>query len=1417
MTATRSLKWQTTSRLCAIRMERLDQVMSKSVTTAMLFDALLADGQVKRARAMVERRRHHLDEELGARMDAALDAQAGIDPRERLEVMYSESGELVDLKNLVGHLMTVDDREALRPLLRLLFDREPKLEHAFEVVRCLSHPPADHGAILEFLEAHPTVVDESDGMRSALAWALFGMGRISESRRINDALLTGRRSRNDLELDLNVAVASGDWERLPAIVDREWPRRNEHGAELLMMLARLASQVGQSTERAIELARLAVEKAPDNPHVLTAAYGIHFELGRDEDADPGWLAQALANSSARDGPVWQTDLPQIVNDWLPRERERNERIDRMLMGGEVPLTVAAGVLNTPLSRILLASQSENVRDGRSRAVVPIISAARNRMDLEERWTVGMDLTSIMVLSRLGLLETALGALDHVKLAPDAMECLFADRAAVRFHQPAHLDSARYVRRLIDQRRIELVDQSTLPSTRLAEEVGIELATLLEAWAGDQGVVVCVRPIHRAESLMQEVADTTVYDEFILSPADLCSLAHRAGLTDADQDERAKIFLASQGQTAGEGLSQLSLNGPIFVHSLALSYLQYAQVLAAIANSGLDLRIHPTVADEMNALVEAGESGEELAEAVEGIRDTLRAGMESGKVALLPLPPERSRNARALVGVDSLAGLLFGSAECDALCIDDRFVNTRVRSEGPTGKSVPVVCVLDVLRHLHARRVISDEQYWGSRHKLRQAGFAFIPVEAEELLNHLLAAEFEDGRMLESAELRVMRQTVHRVDSLDLMSGGEARALGDGMVLACREVIWRLWSNSVLEARVAGALCSWVWRHLAMATFLLRQGAGGDGRAVAFRDGFVRRMSLLMMPPIVDSLERRSAYGEWLEESVLVGLRPANDDVVEEAATACCSTIKGVGKHQSVVAALFLECLPEALRERIVNADPAFAEDCGFSSTHLVVFEGELSIAETDLLNAASTIYAGAESAPLTDITGTAAVLARTGDDETLAASWIDAQGETRRIQVPELTLVSGNAEARIQVLNEIVRQLGPTAQETHSLLEHASSRRLTQEEVSMVFGEKTTGVAAVQSRLVSKIARRLHTNLVDFVPSSRSYWERFCGPVPDCPDAETYFREQLIPYRKRLIEADVRVGLDIGCLGALRDDLSPGAWLDGIDDDTVWNALTSVHVQGNPIALLAVLDIALYRVGDDRFRRLADDTVGMLLDDHLGLPANCNIYRFLEVVTDFEMDQLGLVEGADRYPGFWRRMCAWMQAGLIVRTAIACHAVPEVAHFEEWCKRQRVPAANLRRLADGQAEPMVLGRIRPTGSLRHEVLGRLGRLKERHEKAGRGLPKAAEIESTQSRMGRDGLEMVSAVPGPAEMHLRPSEPIPNALADTLAKAWTVERPAVALALTAYLSQCFLVRNNQLAKVGEALASIVEQAGDDDFR
>ena len=65
--------------------------------------------------------------------------------------------------------------------------------------------------------------------------------------KINDIPIGQRANQNDLRLDINIAVCSGDWERIAAIIDREWDRRDSHDSETLMNLARLAEPTGTNT------------------------------------------------------------------------------------------------------------------------------------------------------------------------------------------------------------------------------------------------------------------------------------------------------------------------------------------------------------------------------------------------------------------------------------------------------------------------------------------------------------------------------------------------------------------------------------------------------------------------------------------------------------------------------------------------------------------------------------------------------------------------------------------------------------------------------------------------------------------------------------------------------------------------------------------------------------------------------------------------------------------------------------------------------------------------------------------------------------------------------------------------------------------------------------------------------------------
>ena len=1392
------------------RSERLDRVLGPSMTTVALFEALLADGQTERARTVFEDRCDLVVDEARRRMEVALHTAGGGDPREQLEALYEESNELIDLRNLIGYLKTQEDWTKVELLVRELFSREPTLDNAYEVVSVLSRPPTDHPSVVAFLEENPRIVAQSNDMKSALAWGLFHRGRIGDSRAINDGLLSARVQRNDLSLDVNIAVATGDWERLSSIVDREWRRRTKHDAEVLMMLARLASQGGQSSERSVELARLAAEKEPEDPRVLIAAHGIHVELGRDEDADPQWLARALEHSS-EDGPIWAADYQKVVNDWLPRMRERNEDIEQKLLDGALPIVLAAGALNTPLSRILLAERPMGIRDGRRRPLIPVVSGTRNRTDVEDSWTVGLDVTSIMVLARLGLLDAALGAFCHVKVAPDLMGCLFVERAEARFHQPVRVEAARQARRLLERGRIKVVQRSAVPARKLADEVGADLAVLLEASREENGVVVCARPIHKVGSLMLETADTSAYDDLIVSPADLCAAARRSGRIDSDQHERAMAFMATQGQMAGAGLSQSVLDGPIYVDGLALSYLQSARVLEQMANSGLDLRVHARVAEEMNEFVDAGEAGDDLAEGVEAIRDSLRGGMESGKVSLLPRPPERSENGMGSVpSVSSIEGLLFGCGACDALCVDDRFINSHPASEDPSGKSVLVVCVLDVLRHLRSRGVIEEADYWGARHRLREAGFAFVPVEADELVRHLLDAEVQGGRVLESAELRTIRQTVNRFDASGLLKGEEARALSEGLATASVEVVRTLWADRSIDEEAAAALATWVWQYLPVATHLMRNESTGAESPTPFEDLVSRRVGMLLMAPPMALAQRRSAYRVWLERTVLGPLRTSNPEVVENAASEAWSIIGGLTEHRKMIGAAFLDALPEGLQERMMHQDPELARDCGLASRQVLQILGRVRVAVNELVESAVEVFGGGAAAKIGGLEGPDVELTLVGDGPQLR--WTDEDGNEQHVQVPELTLVCSDATARKEALRRTLGQLGPTASGSRALLEHVESRPLTAAEVSLVFAERTEGVAAAQSQLAGGILAGWRLAPGDLVPSSRSYWELFCGPVPRSEDPERYFADELIPYRRSLINADVAGGLDICCLGALRDDLSPGAWLEGLDDETVLGALASMPVRGNPIALLGVMDVALYRVASEPFREIAETTAKMLLDEWLGYPEGYDGYRLFEVLADFEMHGVGLVAGATSCPGFWRRMCAWMQAGLIIRTSAVCGALPEVGQIEKWCSEQQTPAGGLRRLADCRIEPLVLGHSPRFGALRWEVALRLGQLRERHSAMGREVPMADEIEAELSRMRRESMGAVLSSCGPAEVHVLPDAPVPDGIQALIGESWRTEEPTTTLAMVAGISQIFIVGDGERARVLDLVESIVDQAG-----
>ncbi|HEY7492864.1 MAG TPA: hypothetical protein VIH59_17350, partial [Candidatus Tectomicrobia bacterium] len=222
--------------------DRLSQVLSKASLAGKRIEALVQDGQIVRARDLLETHRDAFVAYDYDRLQAMIDVQEGSDPRAQLETLYHQTDSLLDLKNLVAHLKHTGDWTALRPLLQELFRRERTIENAIQCVASMRHSPQINNTdIIAFLEENQDMVDRSLDLVSEKAWALSYVGRLKEAEAML-TLLAARDSQNDLLLETNLAIQSGNWEQFSVIISRMWPKREELDPSVLMRLASLAAE-----------------------------------------------------------------------------------------------------------------------------------------------------------------------------------------------------------------------------------------------------------------------------------------------------------------------------------------------------------------------------------------------------------------------------------------------------------------------------------------------------------------------------------------------------------------------------------------------------------------------------------------------------------------------------------------------------------------------------------------------------------------------------------------------------------------------------------------------------------------------------------------------------------------------------------------------------------------------------------------------------------------------------------------------------------------------------------------------------------------------------------------------------------------------------------------------------------------------
>ena len=1079
------------------------------------------------------------------------------------------------------------------------------------------------------------------------------------------------------------------------------------------------------------------------------------------------------------------------------------------------MSVAADIFNVSLARLLLDMPQQNASeaDGRYRAMLPIIAGGREPVEPRKDWTIGLDISSVLVLAHIGLLGEAIRSFRHVKLAPNVMELLFLEQGEARFHQPSRIKAAQQVLELHSGGNLVAVNEATEIPESLVEEIGLERATLIHLARKEGGKLVCSLPIYKSGSLMDEEADVSAFSDVIAPIMDFCQFCHDRGAIGADDYRRAEALLKSQGQTAGADGSPISFDGPIFADELSLGYLLDAQLLRPITSTGIKIRVLPNVVSEMRMLTKAGYSGEELVARIDRIRDVLRTAIDTGKASFLPRAPEEvEENGDRQIRFDVTVSLLAGISTCDAFCVDDRYINSRPVFIDTTQREIPIICVLDVLRHLVSQGSIDVTDMRFARHKLRQGGFAWVLPDSEELFYWLRQAPFENDALLENAELRTLRQSVARAESLARANWQESLSVISRLRTVCNEVIAELWLDREVPPERAVKLSHWIWRNLMTALVPARQNLTPEDYANVIRDLESLRLGSVLLPMSTGSPKQRVEYANWIENDLLQPLRPANADIVKKALFLAREAVTDldidIDIDKTEYGRFFLDSLPSAARRLLINHDAEFARQCGIQIQRSFSIGTDIQIADSSLFGAARKVYATSAEESIEDLAGKEIVVGLDEESRHIVVKWLDAENAQQKVVINDLALVSPDPETRLAALREIHKRLGPTAKDVRRLCKALRSNAPSDAELAKLLDETVNGVAAKQYILLKKIDTGTSFRAEDIVPSSISYFERFCGPDPGSAEPEPYLREVLIPYRRALLTRDLAAGLDICALGALRDDLMPGQWVAELDNDSVWTALSSCDVKGNPFALLAGLDIALYRQDDERFRQFADQAVAQLSDETFGHRMGTNFFELLQSIYSLLSNRINLVEGGATMPGYWKRMSAWMQAGLFVR-ALAKMSVPDTSDFfervQQWAHENVIVAGAYGVFLDARREPMISAANLPQG-LRNEILGRLDILRLRHEAEGRTFPIATTLQEMLEKAEENGRNPLWDFPGPLEGHSRPRRPVPEEFNQALDAA-SDEGDGALLASLVLHSQLFSFSAQEIERTWQTVRAI----------
>ena len=790
--------------------DELADYIDKKAMRSIQIEMFSKAGLLERAKECLEIfRQEGLSEGEESRLRSIIAEAEGSDPIENRRVRFEETDYVGDLASLVDELEAKEHWNGICEYGEILFERTGSLPDAERFARALYNAKKNE-RLVEFLRSKETLIAQSKHLQMIFCWSLYHEGALLAAR---SELAKWSNSSNDPNyraLQHNLGISLGDWDSLSAFVENEYLERDKRDARELLRTAHLALRLG--LPRAKELLFAAASKGNDDARVLGAAYFLAANAGLEDNKEViQWIHRAAA-LSGQDGPIQVLSLKDVL-DLKPEWERRSSEIWKLLSRGEIPMFLAAQSLNKSLVGLMLFPALANLSesDPRRRGAIPAYSGQRRSISINTGGQVGIDATALLTLEFLNLLDEALDAFDEIQVPHSTLAWLFEEKQKVTFHQPSRIKDARRMSHLLHKDVLEKLSPSMVPDSDLYDQVGEELALLIaeaekvKQKDDSQRVVVRPSPVHQVASLMEEEADLTTHAAVLSSCQSIVDKLRQRGQITTEEAKKARAYLQLH-EKPWPNQPEIADGAILYLDSLAIKYFLHLGMLEKLKGAGFRIIVGPREISETNELISYEELSDKVNATIERIRSAVHSRIVSGKIRV-GRRTATDQTAEPSIPQHPTLDLISLAKDCDAIITDDRFLNQHANIDGGSAQS-PIFSTLDLIDAFAARRSITAEERMMYRTQLRQAGYFFVPVSDDELAHHLNFSTVENDKVIETAELRAIRENILRVRMSNWLQIPKEGPWLDNMQEVFMKVLKGLWTADT-DFSKARARSDWI--------------------------------------------------------------------------------------------------------------------------------------------------------------------------------------------------------------------------------------------------------------------------------------------------------------------------------------------------------------------------------------------------------------------------------------------------------------------------------------------------------------------------------------------------------------------------------------------------------------------------------